>query len=223
MRRTYGGMWKAAFVVVLVLFTAAVTSAAQIHTVPKLDQRVVDKLLDESLGDREVRINPGETRVSELKGRFPIDKDKPVPEAILDFIGRHRAAFGLKNPQAELRALQKDEDSGHIIFEQVYNGVPVWGKQLGVTVVNGEIVHINGDNAPTPGIDTKPLITAEQAVGKVRDEKSGGRNEIVDGEARLVVYISRKGRYYLAYHVHGQRLNYFVDATNGKILSRSNN
>jgi hypothetical protein len=221
MRRKYGVILGAAFVLLLVLFAAAVASAAKIHTVPKLDQRVIDKLLDESLGDREVRINPGRTRIIELNGRFPIDKDKAIPEAVLDFIGRHREAFGLKNPVAELRALR--EDNGHILFEQVYNGVPVWGKQLGATVVNGEIVNIKGDNAPTPGIDTTPLLTPEEAVGKVRDDKTGGRNEVVNEPTTLVIYISRKGRYYLAYLVHGQRLNYFVDAMNGKILSRSNN
>lgn len=219
MRRTYGGMWKATFVVAFVLFTAAVASAAQIHTVPKLDQRVIDKLLGESLGDREVRINPGGTRVTELKGRFPIDKEKPVPEAVLDFIGRHRDAFGLKDPETELKTPQMLND--YFIFEQVYNGVPVWGKHLGALVVNGEIVLMKGENAPTPGIGTKPVLTAEQAAGKVKDEKSGGRNEVVKGETNLVIYISKKGRYYLAYLVHGQRLNYFVDAMNGKILARN--
>jgi len=221
MRRTYSGMWKAAFVVVIIFFAAAVAPAAQIRPLPKLDQRVVDKLLDESRGEREARINPGGTRIIDLNGRFPIDKDKPVPDAVLDFISRHREAFGLKDPKAELRAPQQLND--YFIFEQVFNGVPVWGKQLGVLVVNGEIVTVKADNAPTPGIDTKPLLTAEQAIGKVRDEKSGGRNEVVNGEASLVIYISRKGRYYLAYLVHGQRSNYFVDATNGKILSLGNN
>ena len=237
MKEKYGGgggsggwaVWEIMFVLFLVLF-AAVALAQQaelglghekrvtIHGKHE-DKRAIERLADESLDDVEIETGP--KTIIKLKGRFKIDRNKPVEEAAVDFIDRHRNAFGLKNPKEELQLEdEKNKRSSILSFQQTYNGVPVWQKGIGVLVnrENNEILQIGSNLASTPDIDTTPQITKEEAIGIARADKiakEGG--EVVGPRSKL--YICKNKLAYgvgFLYRSHGWR--YFIDATDGRIL-----
>jgi len=250
-----GAVWEVVVAVLMVL-VAAVAFAQQadhgkdkdknkenqgprhvIHGKPE-NRHAIDMLLDESLDDAEVA---AEDTISELKGRFKLDKSKPEEEAAIDFIDRHRNAFGLKNPRGELRVLRKEEiknhtktkNRTHTLFEQVFNGVPIWNKRLGVTVYEGDITDIGGDYSLTPDINTNPLLTPTEAIEKAiadLNEEAGGKADINGGfkpTAELIIYPTAK-TFKLAYLVKISTSkpygawNYYVDAKDGSIINSEN-
>ncbi|MBI5695364.1 MAG: hypothetical protein HZC51_06435, partial [Nitrospirae bacterium] len=75
-----------------------------IHGKPE-NRRAVEALLEESAGDAEITAGP--QTISRLEGKFKIDKNKPVEEAALDFIDRHRNAFGLQYAKKEFKLSEK--------------------------------------------------------------------------------------------------------------------
>ena len=113
------------------------------HTIHgmKYDQHTIELLLDDSEVPAEVTAD--ERGVKKLKGKFKLDKSKPVEEAALDFIDKHRNAFGLKDPKRELK-LRDDKPSWHMSFQQYYNDVPVWSHSIGI--------HLGADDEIIAGI-----------------------------------------------------------------------
>ena len=166
MRAASGIIFKIAFAVLFVLI-GAVAFAGQGHEKRVIihgkheDKRAIENLADDSEGD--VDIDTGPKSIISVQGRFSIDHSEPIDDAIVDFIDRHRDAFGLKNPKEELKRREKAEYGGH--FQQMYNGVPIWGHSIGVFLdKDHNIRRINANNVPTPDIDTTPQITKEQAI-----------------------------------------------------------
>ncbi|MBI5191373.1 MAG: PepSY domain-containing protein [Nitrospirae bacterium] len=182
-----------------------------IHGNP-VDRRAVEALLDESVGDAEVKIGRG--KVKELKGKFRIDKNKPVEEAALDFIDRHRNAFGLKDPKRELKQSgTKAEYGAH--YQQEYNGVPIWLHSMSVYLdKDHDVREVIANTVPTPDIDTTPLITAEEAIDFAKAElKIPPAAKVWPTSAELNIYEDK-----LAYQVIIGEWRYFIDAKNGNIL-----
>ncbi|MBI5695322.1 MAG: hypothetical protein HZC51_06210 [Nitrospirae bacterium] len=195
---------------------AAAKPKRVIHGNPQ-DRRAVEALLEESVGDAEVTV--GKT-ISSLNGKFKLDKNKPVEDAALDFIDRHRNAFGLKNAKREFKLIRRDEhEEGdvNLRFNQSFNGVPIWGKELIVHIdKTKDLDLIISENVPTPDIDTTPLITAEEALSTVRaDLKIPSDNTFWKHEKELVIYND-----ILAYRVNIMGGEFFVNAKNGSIIRK---
>ncbi|MBI5695567.1 MAG: hypothetical protein HZC51_07500 [Nitrospirae bacterium] len=179
-----------------------------IHGGDHYDIGSVERMLDESLGDADAYVH--DKGIIKLKGKFPIDKNKPVEEAVLDFIDRHRNAFGLKDAKRELK--QRGEKFNYGAgFQQIYNGVPVWQKGVGVSLDKDyDIREISANVVTTPDIDTTPLITADEAVEIVKSKEQDMRDapvyqqELVINENKLVYQVVLGG------------WRYFVDAKSGK-------
>ncbi|MBI5189259.1 MAG: hypothetical protein HZA22_01095 [Nitrospirae bacterium] len=221
-----GGMLMALFVVLVSASAFAGEAGTQndgvkpkriIHGKPQ-DRRAVEALLEESEGDAEAESS--DKVVFKLKGKFKIDKGKPVVEAVLDFIDRHRNAFGLKNPNKELKLDSTDkhkEGDAHVYYQQTYNGVPIWSKIVNIHInKGGDIDRISSGGVPTPDIDTTPLITAEEALNLGR----ASLNIPIDAaiwppEEELVIYDNT-----LAYKVLMENWLIFINAKNGNVISK---
>jgi len=182
--RNSSGVWEILLAVFLVL-VSAVAFAQQaekgveksgpkriIHGKPA-DRRAVEMLLDESDGDAAV--DAADKTIIKLKGKFKIDRNKPIEEAVVDFIDRHRNAFGLNNAKEELILNRKDsynEGDVDLRFNQSYRGVPIWGCEVLVHLdKTRELDNIISDNIPTPSIDTNPRITKVEAIEIAKNDK----------------------------------------------------
>ena len=148
----------------------------------------------------------------------------------------------LEDPAAELRPVDTSADAlgfTHARFEQVYEGLPVWGRDLYVHFDDAQQAYlINGSYEPTPRLDDlTPEIKAETALQTVVAAlKADGRWEPLSEETAawlhlegpqttLVLYPDASGEVRLAYDVtlHPnliEHFTYLVDAENGRILNR---
>lgn len=163
-------------------------------------------------------------------------------QAALGVLKSQATLLKLKNPTEELSLMSSTRDEisfDHVRFQQVYQGIPVWGRDLYVHFnAQGSVYLINGMYEPTPvGVETKPAVTSTGALQDVVDDlKSLGRYQPLTKEAsaflgiddpteELVIYTTSQGTYRLAYEVsiHPNLVewySYIVDAQNGQILNK---
>jgi Zn-dependent metalloprotease len=217
--------WEIVFAILLVLI-GAVAFAGQGHEKRVIihgkheDKRAIENLADDSEGD--VEIDTGPKTIINIKGRFRLDLSKPVEDEAVDFIDRHRDAFGLKNPQEELKLYRKEVDKWgltDIFYQQTYNGVPIWSSGVSVLLNRSkEVYEIDSGNVPTPDIDTTPLITKEEAIKiATADKVAEAGGEVIEPGAALYIYNNKLAyEIFFLYKAHGWR--YFIDAKNGRIL-----
>ena len=154
----------------------------------------------------------------------------------------YAAALRLDDPARELRTSETmADDLGfvHVRFEQVYNDVPVWGRDLVAHLdESGRLYVINGAYEPTPrGLETTPSVSADvarqQAVEDLQREQRWAPVEgplaealgLRDPAPHLVIYPDAKQGMRLAYEVSihpnlAEWYSYFVDAQSGEVLHR---
>lgn len=72
----------------------------------------------------------------------------------LDFLTKNREMFKLNDPQDEVRltdAIQDEAMTSHLVYQQYYKGIPIWGKGLTLHLDQaGEVYACNGRYIPTP-------------------------------------------------------------------------
>lgn len=163
-------------------------------------------------------------------------------EEALEVLDGFAGLLGLDDPQDELRPMQTVSDELgyiHARFEQLYEGIPVWGRDLFVHVNDrGDVYAVNGTYEPTPRrVGTTPTMGGEEAidivVGDLQarerwapvDEETAAWLGFGEPEARLVFYPDEGGVLALAYEVslHPNFLEWFtylVDAHEGRVLNR---
>jgi len=219
-------MKRSVILLTLVLIFAQTTYAGPkgkkygIHTIhgKNYDRGAIEKLLDES--DEPANVYAGENGISELEGKFRLDRNKPVEEAAVNFIDRHRHAFKLKEPKKELKLQNKNEDKWgltDIHYQQTCNGVPIWGKVISVHIDReNDISSVGANLVPTPDFDTTPLITEEEAVRIAREDLQipHGRR-ILPPKTKLVIFHN-----ILVYEVGIETWRYFINAKDGDIVSK---
>ena len=139
------------------------------------------------------------------------------PEAIArGFLDQNRALFGLRSAAEELQVLRLEPDLqlgfSHVRLDQVYQGLPVFGRQLVVHLdAAGQIVAVNGQFHPQIEVVTSPAISAEQAMATALDDLK--HNQLLPfelanitiqpapEETRLVVYVDERGSATLVWQV----------------------
>lgn len=96
----------------------------------------------------------------------PIKQD-PV-SAAQAFLERHGAAFGAINPSTDLTLANIAEDElgmSHLQYNQVINGVPVFGAGTKVHVDRSGIIRAaSGRVADAPAVNTIPAISSDEAA-----------------------------------------------------------
>ncbi len=91
------------------------------------------------------------------------------PEAIArGFLDQQRDLFGIRSVADELQLLRIEPDTqlgwAHLRFDQVYAGIPVFGRQLVVHLDRqGQPVSVNGQFTPGIDVPTEVLLDAGQA------------------------------------------------------------
>lgn len=162
-------------------------------------------------------------------------------QGALGFASVYRSVFGIADPAAELVAASVVTDElgyTHCRFDQVFKGVPVWGRDLTIhTNAAGAIFLVNGSYEPTPtAVDVTPVVTPERAFAIVvkRLNREGRFAEIDPGaismlgmapSIRTVLFPDPQHGMRIAYEVqiHPNLVEYFtfiIDGSNGGILTR---
>ncbi|MEO7912359.1 MAG: M4 family metallopeptidase, partial [Roseiflexaceae bacterium] len=147
----------------------------------------------------------------------PSAAEQGNPEAIArGFLDQNRTLFGLKSAADELRLLRIEPDAqlhyAHVRLDQIYHGIPVFGKQLIVHIdPQGQVVSVNGHFVPGIDLPTQPSIGAEQAEGAaVRDllenqleldERARVTTDVRSAKTQLMVYIDQSGKPRLSWSV----------------------
>jgi Zn-dependent metalloprotease len=149
------------------------------------------------------------------------------------FLKSRGEAAGVRDPEAELKlvaAKQDDLGQTHVRFEQVYKGVPVYGRQI--------ITHLDGANGRgvtgvlfngAREVDTTPKLSASQAIAAARASFKNNDGSAKEPEAKLVILPPRddSSDAMLTYQVQifveypnkaPERREYFVDADSGNIV-----
>ena len=148
----------------------------------------------------------------------------------------------LKNPAEELSLMSSTHDEisfDHVRFQQVYQGIPVWGRDLYVHFnAQGSAYLINGTYEPTPvGVETSPAKSPADALQLVVNNLTAeGRYQPLSPEAssflglagpteELVLYPTPQGTFRLGYDVNihpnlVEWYSYIIDAQDGTILNR---
>ncbi len=140
------------------------------------------------------------------------------PEAIArGFLDQNRALFGLRSAADELRLLRLEPDKqlgfSHVRLDQVYRGLPVFGRQLVVHLDPHErVVAVNGQFHPqielpsvTPSLT--PAQAMEVALANLREEQLLPFElakiviEPAPEETRLAVYVDERGAATLVWQV----------------------
>ena len=136
------------------------------------------------------------------------------------FLAQNGGVFGIDNVEGQL--LMRGERTDllgfkHVTFQQVHNGVPVFGAELqGHVDGEGRLVAVNGTSVPGISVDTTPRRSQVEAGQTALALVAAGRDAAsVKGlsvkDSRLVVY--RTG---LIQGVAGtDHLTYEVEVTNG--------
>lgn len=149
----------------------------------------------------------------DASGRLPYTPsaaEQGNPEAIArGFLDQNRALFGLKSAADELRLLRIEPDPqlnyAHVRLDQIYHGLPVFGRQLIVHIdPSGRVVSANGHFFPGLDLPTQPSIGAEQAEGvALRDllenqlepaERATVKTQVKSAKTQLMVYIDQAGK-----------------------------
>lgn len=132
------------------------------------------------------------------------------------FLDENRPLFRLSAVATDFGVARIEPDNqlnfSHIRLPQVYNGIPVFGRQLVVHLdPNGQIVAVNGEYAPGLSVPSQPSITKEQAEQLALDDLKDNRLEpaesarvkvnVLKGKTALTVYIDDKGKSTLTWSV----------------------
>lgn len=151
-----------------------------------------------------------------------------------------QAPWGLRDPKAAFALLREQtDDLGHLhlTWQQVVDGVPVYGNEVKAHFRGGELYLLNGRVLPTPAVDTQPsvdataaLVLAKAAVEKHTHFKVLSQQELfLLGEAQttqeLVVFYPHDdfSHAHLAWNVTtvphlAARWQVMIDAHTGQVL-----
>jgi Zn-dependent metalloprotease len=165
---------------------------------------------------------------SRLAGGNTLQRDTATARGLLT---QWRDLLGVEDPDREF-VLDRTESNGlggrHFRFQQHWNGLRVWPASLSLHVnAQGQATILEGAYNTTPaGLETRPKLSAEDAILQARAGIDGGLAANTD-VPQLVVYGPLGAEPRLAW---GFQLNLdyahawlvFVDALDGRILAKSN-
>ena len=167
-------------------------------------------------------------------------------EVALSVFRANKKVFGIENPDQELLSMSTHQDDlgfVHARFEQQFNEIPVWGRDVYVHFNdNGDVYAVNGMYEPTPRdaaalSNVTPAFSVDRAEEiVVQDLKSRDRWAPIDAEtaeilgmklieSRPIWYPDAQGTLSLAYEVniHPTAIEwyqYIIDAKTGETLNR---
>jgi hypothetical protein len=184
------------------------------------DVEAVKTMLDESvIPSRAV----ADGFISRLDGEFPIDPDKRRSEAIIDFVSRHRAAFGLMDPREEIGILL--EEPAKVPFQEERAGQPAdmslfvqfisresSAHRLRVYTVEDSIVRVESDLKPTFDYAAMPKTSPYEALNRAMFELGGEESDYYGHEILITLKRGDEGGAYASF--------YAIDFVGGGVVTR---
>ncbi len=148
----------------------------------------------------------------------PTAAERGNPIAIArGFLDQNRALFRLRSAAEEFRLLRLEPDLQlnyqHVRLDQMYKGIPVFGRQLVVHLDPAErIVAVNGGFAPSINIITQPLVRQADAEAlavadivdtQLTDEERNlpFQADVLKDRTQLTVYVDDTGKPTLTWKV----------------------
>jgi hypothetical protein len=157
----------------------------------------------------------------------------------LDFLARYGDLFGVTDPSRELEAAGTwlgRLGHTHLGFQQVYEGVPVYGGELRAHFdQGGQLLAMNGVFVPGISVDPAPTVSPEDAESLaktlVAKQKTGGNTvDLRASDAALYVFRAglgwgRPGRDHLVWEVEvirgsGVHQILWIDAHRGSVIQQ---
>ena len=231
--------------------TASPTGDKASQPQPTTSDEAIQNIIEESGGTAQVTMNPATdvarfVDVGELQAadqpflNFSLAQASPEDTATT-FLGEHGAAFGITDPNSELRLEETRTDEigmTHLTYQQVYQGVDVFAAIVLVHMNAADVVQsMNGVFIPDLKVDVVPNLTAEEA-GDIALSIVTKQNYVEDAPSSITavnskLYIFRQGLVkgvpgsnHLAYEIEvtnnprSIREFVYVDAHTGKILDQ---
>jgi hypothetical protein len=163
--------------------------------------------------------------------QFRILKDKGLyGDAVCQLLQSWRRLLKIDDPRREFEITSvKIDDLGlkHVEFQQILNGIAVWGCSMSVHLnENNQVYLLHGHYEPTlKNVDTTPNLSAQEAVERAISEAPDGEGGWHAEEKKLFILMAGPQNPRLVYRitlVRGltHRKYYFVDARDGKILHK---
>ena len=198
----------------------------------------LQRLVQTSLDPVYAYFNERNGTPSFLRGNFrsaspprSLDRSKrSYADVARRFLTENRTLLKLDDPQAELHLRRETVDSlqmKHLRFQQLLNGVPIWGREVAVHLdVNDTVYLFQGHYEPTErDFDVTPGLSPEQATRVVHEDLDLSQDAITESAPELMVYMTAGGQPVLAYQVDitpviDQRWIYFVNAHTGIVEHR---
>ncbi|USB33578.1 M4 family metallopeptidase [Paenibacillus sp. YPG26] len=202
-------------------------------------------------GEEQIAVQPssGEGQQTEDKSRFYKDITSPSlasDSSVLNFLKENKEITGLTDPQTNLKLIDKKQDKidqTHLLYQQQYQGIPVYGKYMRVHLdENKQVQEVASRTEPEKAVMPDQLtasISASQAVNILKqwiedqegteiswDSADAGQQVLraPGPTAKLIIYPGDQG-YRLAYEVnvtylkpHPGKWTAYVDAGNGSIM-----
>ena len=168
-----------------------------------------------------------------VTGRFATNKSDRREIRAVDFVASRTDLFGLRDPRTELRLVREETDQlgmAHLRFDQMHEGLRVWGCQKIVHFgADEDIYMVAGQTIASPDISIAPTVTSPAAeVTAYQAAQSEIGDFAVRPESELLVYPDN-GQAKLAWLVTiygtttgGIRYRVFVDAKTGAVLNQYN-
>lgn len=185
----------------------------------------------------------------EEQSRFYKDITSPSlgsDSSVMNFLKENKELTGLTDPQQSLKLLDKkqdDTDQTHLLYQQQYQGIPVYGKYMRVHLdENKQVEEVASRTEPEAAVMPDNLtaaISSSQAVSILKkwiEDQEGTKiswSPVNAGQqvlntsaptAKLIIYPGDPG-YRLAYEVnvtylmpHPGKWTGYIDAANGSIL-----
>jgi bacillolysin len=210
--------------VAVALTTAAPVSAQNAMTA------AVDRLGAASSVRVAVYRHPTTRKTYFVTGRVPVEtfsNAATVAGRGADFWRSYGAAFGVRSYDDEL-ALRSAATDGygvtHLRYDQRYQGLPVFGRQLLLHIRDGEVLAANGRFASDIGVTTSPHVstTGAEWVASGAIPVRGERRLV--GDPELLIHVDGVDRARLAWKVSVASAEpfglwrVFVDAVSGDVI-----
>ena len=151
------------------------------------------------------------------------------------FLVQHGTLFGLADQNSQLKLLAVDKDKlgfKHFRYQQLHDGLPVFGQQLVVHAKDDRVTSVGGRITPNIGHAEPKLdaaAAAQRALAATRKNlvAEGGSSTplTAQGAQQLGWYTLQDGTPRLAYEVvvgarEDQRWQMYVDAASGEVLDK---
>ncbi|MBI2084899.1 MAG: proprotein convertase P-domain-containing protein [Candidatus Aenigmarchaeota archaeon] len=117
--------------------------------------------------------------------------------------------------------------TSYVFYEQMHNGIPIYGSYIGLISVNGEDVLIKSNVYPGISVGTEPSINADDAV-KLAQTNLGTDSDPLNYSLMIFPVNYEKNDYVLAWKIQFSTLHppaaweIFVDAQKRKVIFKQN-